>query len=402
MNNKVVTTIIGAAALTGVSYAGEVAAEAPAPTAEFHTCDALKSLGKVYKNSENPWIQEVKIFGRAQFQYGYVDGTNGSEGFAEWRRLRVGGQVKFANYFDVLVRANVEDGGVNDHDIDFGGYDEAKLGFRLDKAFDLGSFDKVYLTYGRDKIEIGEDVHTSSKKIKTVERTALTGAIRPDNSTGAALTVENGGWTGAFGVFNAEGDGRGDGDNRRDLVSDFGDEQFFYFTSGHEISTGELIFDFIFNPNADEDVNDYSNDWAFSAAYRTELWNWDWAFNGVIAENGTDDDLRDGLFGGIVIQPSKFIWEDKLEFVGRYYFQLSEAEEGISVNSRLSGQSDDDGDTLIGDRRGDQHHSIYAGLNYYLCGERAKIMTGVEYEALDTANGGENATTLWTAFRMYF
>jgi hypothetical protein len=29
-------------------------------------------------------------------------------------------------------------------------------------------------------------------------------------------------------------------------------------------------------------------------------------------------------------------------------------------------------------------------------------MTGVEYETLDTPEGSENATTLWTAFRMYF
>ena len=52
--------------------------------------------------------------------------------------------------------------------------------------------------------------------------------------------------------------------------------------------------------------------------------------------------------------------------------------------------------------RGDSHHSLYAGLNWYLCGHNAKIMTGVEYQTIDTPDGDEDATTLLLAYRMYF
>ena len=52
--------------------------------------------------------------------------------------------------------------------------------------------------------------------------------------------------------------------------------------------------------------------------------------------------------------------------------------------------------------RGDSHHSLYAGLNWYLCGDNAKFMTGVEYQQLDTAAGDASATSLLLAYRMYF
>ena len=35
-------------------------------------------------------------------------------------------------------------------------------------------------------------------------------------------------------------------------------------------------------------------------------------------------------------------------------------------------------------RADDSYHSIYAGLNYYLCGNNSKVQVGAEYETLDT------------------
>ena len=52
--------------------------------------------------------------------------------------------------------------------------------------------------------------------------------------------------------------------------------------------------------------------------------------------------------------------------------------------------------------RSDEHHSVYAGLNYFLCGHNAKIMGGVEYENLQTMIGDVDALTWWLAFRSYF
>lgn len=380
MNNKVVSSIIAAAALTSAASAGEqpvAQVEAPA----FNACDTLKTIGKLYSDDSNPYIQEVKIFGRAQWQYANVDG----EGYNEFRRLRAGAQVKFLNYFSAMARANLERGGADDHRFGFDSYDEIQASFNFGKAFGIETFDKATITYGLDKINFGEDVHTSSKKIKTVERSAITGKGRGDNRTGVILDLEKGDWSGSFGVYNA------DEQDHRDALADLGDDQLFYASSTFALESGELMLDFIYNTDAGETGNDYGNKWASSASYRTEVATWDLALNAIVGEDADSES-----FYGFVVQPSKFIIEDKLEVVGRYYFQGSEADNGIRANSRYSR------DELGNSGRGDKHHSLYAGLNYYLCGDNAKIMTGVEYETLDTPVGDESATTLWSAVRFYF
>ena len=43
---------------------------------------------------------------------------------------------------------------------------------------------------------------------------------------------------------------------------------------------------------------------------------------------------REGSFYGLVVMPSTYLIDDKLEFVSRYVYQASEGAEGISSNSR--------------------------------------------------------------------
>ena len=109
---------------------------------------------------------------------------------------------------------------------------------------------------------------------------------------------------------------------------------------------------------------------------------------------------RQGSFWGVVIMPSTYIIEDKLEFVARYAYQGAEEDEGIRTNSRYFRDNAVDADINSG--RGDSHHSIYLGLNYYLCGHNSKVLLGVEYDKLDTPDGDADATTLWAAYRTYF
>ena len=97
--------------------------------------------------------------------------------------------------------------------------------------------------------------------------------------------------------------------------------------------------------------------------------------------------------------PSYWLVEDKWEAVARYSYQGSDEDNGIRTNSRYA-RRDHGGDVNSG--RGDEHHSIYGGLNYYLCGHKSKIMTGIEWETLDTTSGDVDASTLWLAYRTYF
>ena len=130
-------------------------------------CDALKSIGKLYKNPENPLIQEFSVFGRFQYQGAFVtaDDANGdhfNDSFDEIRRFRVGAKAKVFQYFDVLGRINLEDdqrpqgGRLN---FDFVSFDELLVGFDIKKAFNIDQVDKLHLGYGRYKFSISQEAN---------------------------------------------------------------------------------------------------------------------------------------------------------------------------------------------------------------------------------------------------
>ncbi len=344
---KKIISIANLASLSGIALASPLVSEnldisQVKASSEFQPYDFLKDIGSLYDNNENSSINEVEVFGRVQYQYAYVDGSNESDNYDEFRRVRIGAKIGFAKYFNVKVRANMEQGDVDDHSFGFDGYDRAALSFKAGEALGIDSLDSLTLHYGRQKISIGAEGHLSSKKIKTVERSALSRNARPSNAI--------------------EG----------------------------------MTIDLIVNPDAETSI-DYNNAWVASIAYKADLLNWEWSFNAISGETEDVSDERSGLFYGAMIQASKFIIDDKLEVAGRYYFQASDNSEGIRINRRYSRIS-----AIGSNGRGDLHQSIYAGLNYYLCADRAKIMTGMEYEKLEFADQDSNATTLWASAGFYF
>lgn len=92
---------------------------------------------------------------------------------------------------------------------------------------------------------------------------------------------------------------------------------------------------------------------------------------------------------GINIQPSYFL-TDKLQLVGRYQLAMSDDEKGLSGQRRY--------ERAAGSPSGDQYQAGYLGLNYYLAGHRAKLMTGVEYADMN----GESEVTAFAGVRIFF
>jgi len=400
---------ISALGLTLPALAGPAPMEispAPAPS-NGDWCTGLKTFGKLYSNKDASFIQEFKMFGRFHAQYAYVDGqdNNGDDFSADFdsiRRFRLGAQIKFWNGFTLMGRANMASdarhspaGGTRDWG--FQSWDELKLSY---SKKDIAGFDKVTASYGRHKIGMGQEARMSSKKIKTVERTAMSNKIFTRRYTGLLLSTEKGNWTGTVGYLSL--------DSTKEIGNwDHGNA--LYLVSEHELSNGTLSFDFFYNLDADGSGDDevgVGYEWATSASYVTDIANWNLLTQLVYGDNGDrsyQSADRDGNFWGVIIEPSTFIIDDKLEFVARYAYQGSSEDQGIRVNSRYT-RANHKGSVNSG--RGDSHHSIYAGLNYYLCDHNAKFMVGVEYETLDTPNAGSDeevdATTLWAAYRMYF
>ena len=406
--NQITTSLFGAVALSGSAFAGEITNPID-PILPEHTnngswCDGFKTVGKFYSDDSNPYIQELKFFGRFQAQYAQIDGddVNGdsfSEGIDEIRRLRFGAELKFLNGFKLKGNVNLIDDDANGgggREFAYQDFDQLKLSY---SKKDVLGLDKIGLTYGRHKVAVGAEAHTSSKKIKTVERSALSNRLFDDRWTGFTLDIEKGNWEGTFGYFSQDDD---------EALGSLSNGSALYLSSSHNISSGNLLFDIFHNVDGGEEDDRYelaSYEWAASLAYTTKVGNWDLLVNLAYGDNGGSDYQsnanREGSFWGVVIMPSTYIIEDKLEFVARYAYQGAEESEGIRTNSRYFRDNALDG-ADINDGRGDSHHSVYLGLNYYLCGHNSKVLLGVEYDNLDTPNGDVDATTLWAAYRTYF
>ena len=128
------------------AFAGtEVPPVAPAPANNGNWCTWLQNKpGTLYKNKENPWLQEFQLEGRFQYQTAYVDGSdvNGqdfNQKYDEYRRVRIGAKAKFLQYFGAKYQVNLVDDARNScsgGDLDWGydDIDEAYLSFDLGKA----------------------------------------------------------------------------------------------------------------------------------------------------------------------------------------------------------------------------------------------------------------------------
>jgi len=152
-------------------------------------------------------------------------------------------------------------------------------------------------------------------------------------------------------------------------------------------------------------------DWALSLVNR--IGNGPWALhstlafgdNGNLSKSGSAKSIdQQGDFWGVVLMPMYWIKEEKLKLVGRYLHQRSDQADGLKLNSRyvpLAGTRDS---TLnLNNGRGDNHHGLYLGLNYYLCGEHLKIISGIQRDDLSSEGADVyEGWTLGTSFRIWF
>ena len=362
--------------------------------------NSLKTFGNFHSDSSSPYIQELKFFGRAQWQYAAIDGSDANgdsfdNDFTEFRRVRVGAQIKFLNNFTLKGNINLVDDDATSGGSESLGYqdfDQLKLTY---KVKDFAGFDTFSASYGRHKIALGHEGHETSKKIKTVERSALANRLTASaRYTGLTLSAQKGDWSGIFGVLSTADSG--------DDLTGWNEGQALYLNSKHKALNGDVTLDAFYSLDESEDEVS-TNGWATSVSYETNINNWDLAITAAYGE-GLDDDN----FYGVVISPSTYIIEDKLEFVANYQFQGSSEDDGIRTNSRYFRATDDgnggfgDADANVSGGFGDSHHSIYAGLNYYFSGHQSKVQVGVEYENIDTPDGNADATTLVAAYRLFF
>jgi phosphate-selective porin OprO/OprP len=87
---------------------------------------------------------------------------------------------------------------------------------------------------------------------------------------------------------------------------------------------------------------------------------------------------------------------DRLQLVGRYSFATSGDESGVRPQGRY--------ETPAGAMRGDSYHAFYLGAQYFIHGDKIKLMAGAEYAALGCDDHADryDGYTFLTGLRLSF
>jgi phosphate-selective porin OprO/OprP len=385
---RILRSILAATVLAaGISVAGtppvaDTGKQSVPPPEEKDWCEKMWGWTTLYSNKENPFIQEFSFTGRYHGQYALLDSDQGDFDDWEHRRFRLGFKAVVFQNFEVVTEMFSE---LDDHEF-YAGLSDSYIAWKQSDAF--------HLTVGRQKPKFSLDWSTSSREILTIERNILINNFGIERETGLSVAGKHGKWSYFTGVFN---------NDVRDSAEDdveFGDLDggWSYVASiGYDIKEhlgtdkAVLRLDYLHSNHeaGDDQLTKFDDGLAASLNIKQGKW-------GVITEAlwGEGDS---GDMWGVYIMPTYDITK-KLQAVARYTY-------GHSGDDILRAQSRYEREAGLSDGgNGEEYNAGYLGLNYYICGHKLKLMTGLEYSDLDGGpDGGDFNGWTWTSgVRLYW
>ena len=386
-------------------------------------CESLEDFGRFYERPESGGLQTAKLFLSYQHQLGHIDGEgqNGQsfdDDFEEFRRFWMGFSGQFASHWKFKVVSQLS----NDRNAYPGDYRQwghetfraANLTYDAGKAFDLKNIDSLELGYGRRTGRMADEWQRSSTVINCLERSSFANKLwLYDKEKGNPLATwakwSSGNHTFDAAVFSGTYD---------DYLGGWKDSKVFYLSwlgDFSENSSFDLLENWISyytqEGDAGEDQLAGGMDWSLALVNRFGQGKWSLhstlatGNSGVLDKNGGYKDVRrQGEFWGAVLMPMYWLQKNRLKLVGRYLYQESDQNQGLKLNSRYVPLAQARNSSLqLNGGRGDQHHAFYLGLNYYLCGERMKVISGIQYDDLSSEGSTQyEGLTLGTSFRIWF
>lgn len=346
------------------------------------------------------FIKEISLTGRYHGQaisqsedYGGLQ-----NGYHEWqhRRARVGLDVEFANNVTFYSSINVSDGsggGPFTKGVFFDTWDE--FGIEWEPS------DDFYINLGKQKQKITVENATSSKRILTVERSTIVNEVISDKPWGVTVGFvlggiehEVGGW-----MYGADLDSTGERWDWPDADSRGG----FTYRGSFDISDAtEIMYGYQFTNNSSGFAGGNgagTADSGLGSAYehvmhvgsKSEWGNFGLITDLIYAANreATGPISAGNDTGGVVILPYYNI-TDKLQAVAKYAYMgdgRQQRTQRYDIRQRV-----------------DNMHTFYAGLNYYICGDKLKIMGGYEYATSEEYGTGVDidSSTWMFAVRTYW
>lgn len=325
----------------------------------------LENLGLLHENDDAPVMQELWFLGRYHGQYHAADGNTGdSEGWED-RRFRIGSQARF--FQKLTLHAQMVSG--SDFEPFYNGFTElwAQWAFA----------DNFLLTVGQQKHRFTHDRNVSSRYLNTLERSLLVNNFALDYTPAITLSgkaEKTWYYTGLF--SNATGTDMWEAFTNLDSGYSFLTSVTFNLEEWIDSNSAELNLGYLHSESNANATNLNRFDEGFSTA--------------LILTEGAGSLVSEATFGlaeargdgyGINIQPGYF-FTDHLQLVTRYQLAGSNEPGGLAPQRRYEAPA--------GFEPGDFYQSGYGGWNYYIAGNRLKLMNGLEYSDL-------NGQSLWTA-----
>ncbi|MES2924908.1 MAG: porin [Verrucomicrobiota bacterium] len=392
MNTKITKTRTAALALLATLPMQAFSQDKPTAAFAPEAFDKLWSLATLYKDDTNPILEEFKLRGRYQGQYWDVDADQGSQSDWEDRRSRFGFDAKL---FDKQLEARVDFQSNDGFDDFYDGLVDAYLRWKPTKWLSI--------TAGKTKPLIGQyDWLESTNTQPTFERSQIFNQLGINRAT--ALTVEGttGEWSWRAGVYSNDTPSTTGGTGK------FGEGEFGDLDGGVSYSLG-VGYDF--KKLLCLDKADFRLDWLHSERETGDLvlGKYDDIISstftlkqdlvGVVVEGfyaSGGDGTNSNVFG-FYIEPTYDVIPNRLQLVGRYSFASSTGPLGVVGQSRYERT------VATGGGLGDCYNALYGGVQYFIYGDRLKLMAGAEWSRLDGSTGDTyDEVTLLTGVRMSF
>jgi len=366
--------------------------------------DKIWSAATLYKNSDNPILQEFALQGRLQIQSIYGDAGGDSFNTSDYKDIpaneeRVWGddiEVRRARFgFKSKWFQNWKFEGQIDVDVDA----DPNL---YENIYDLfvtyAPSDAFNISFGKTKVKFSREQEISSKEIVTFERGLVSGILTPGELTGIWANGKGigGHWLYEAGVYG------------NDRQREFTDNE------GGYIFLGKVGYDYSSQAGFDSAIASVHLMHNTEPGFVTPSDTVNYAF-GTSPNYGNSfaltNDITQGRFGlvtellygngnqavsdiySLTVIPSYFV-APGLQVVGRLQVANSSDPNGLRVPSRyerLAAGDDESGNTYV---------STYLGLNYYLYGSKLKIMNGIEYSTM--GGGTYDGYTAMTGLRFFF
>lgn len=338
--------------------------EAAVAPADKSIYDKIWSVTKLYKNDENPIIQDISLSGRAQFEYFNVNSDQGDADDWEVRRLRGGFKMKFLKKLTLHAEADFD---AQSPDPFYHKLTDAYLSYTLNDAF--------VFTVGKHSVKFTLDGGTSSKELITIDRSNLANNLwfTEEYAPGVSVAGKIDNWQYFLGWFTSDGNPEfGDFSAGTFLLGSIG----YDFADSLHCDKALLRFDYVYQTPDDNNsaTRPFENIGSVNFNYERGRWGF-----GTDVAGGLGYGKQGDVFA-LMLMPSVYL-ADGWQLVFRYTYM-----NGDDNSIRLARY-----ENRVVSGKGDQYNEFYAGINWYLYGHKLKWQTGVQYAMMDDSknDGGK-------------